>query len=67
MPNGHSAMEPATIRRLMAKRSVRAYLEQRRSERAAQGLRFDVAIALVLARRTNSNWGWLDQDRSTHV
>jgi hypothetical protein len=51
----------------MATRSIRAYLEQRRSERVSQGLRFEVAIALVLARRKTSNWAWLDQDRSTHV
>jgi hypothetical protein len=59
-------MNPLTLRRLMADRSIRALLEQRRNERRADRSRFGLAIAMVVANRTTANWAWLDQDRSTH-
>ena len=59
-------MDPQKLRRLMSDRSVRAFLAQRRNERRADRSRFGLAIAMVVANRTASNWAWLDQDRSTH-
>jgi hypothetical protein len=59
-------MSPEKLRQLMGDRSVRAYLEQRRNERAVIGSRLGFALAAVAANRVSSNWAWLDQDRSTH-
>jgi hypothetical protein len=59
-------MNTLKLRRLMADRSIRAFLEQRRNERRADSSRFGLAVAMVVANRTASNWAWLDQDRSTH-
>jgi len=59
-------MNAQKLRRLMSDRSIRAFLEQRRNERRADRSRFGLAIAMVVANRTASNWAWLDQDRSTH-
>jgi hypothetical protein len=59
-------MNAQTLRRLMSDRSIRAFLEQRRNERRADSSRFGLAVAMVVANRTASNWAWLDQDRSTH-
>jgi hypothetical protein len=59
-------MNAQKLRRLMADRSIRAFLAQRRNERRADRSRFGLAIAMVVANRTASNWAWLDQDRSTH-
>jgi len=50
----------------MSDRSLAAYLEQRRNERRAPVTQLGVAIALVLARRTGQDWGWLDQDQALH-
>ena len=55
-----------TLRRLMSDRGYRARLEQRRNERRADASRFGLAIASVMLNRSTSDWGWLDQDRSTH-
>jgi hypothetical protein len=59
-------MNPEKLRQLMSDRSIRAHLEQRRNERLARRSRLGFAIAMVVANRTVSNWGWLDQDRSNH-
>jgi len=59
-------MDADTLRRLMSDRSIRARLEQRRNERHADASRFGLAIASVMVNRSTSDWGWLDQDRSTH-
>ena len=66
MTDNLDPMNPLTLRRLVSDRSIRAFLEQRRNERRADRSRFGLAIALVVANRTSSNWAWLDQDRSTH-
>ena len=57
-------MNAQKLRRLMSDRSIRAFLEQRRNERRADRSRFGLAIAMVVANRTASNWAWLDQDLS---
>jgi hypothetical protein len=59
-------MSPEKLGRLMSDRSLAAYLEQRRNERRASASQLGVAIALVLARRTGQDWGWLDQDEALH-
>jgi hypothetical protein len=59
-------MDADTLRRLMSDRSIWARLEQRRNERRADASRFGLAIASVIVKRSTSDWGWLDQDRSTH-
>jgi len=66
MTDNLDPMNPLTLRRLVSDRSIRAFLEQRRNERRADRSRFGLAIAMVVANRTASNWAWLDQDRSTH-
>ena len=66
MTDNLDPMNPLTLRRLVSDRSIRAFLEQRRNERRADRSRFGLAIAMVVANRTSSNWAWLDQDRSTH-
>ena len=66
MTDNLDPMNPLTLRRLVSDRSIRAFLEQRRNERAADRSRFGLAIAMVVANRTAANWAWLDQDRSTH-
>ncbi len=58
-------MDADTLRRLMSDRSIRARLEQRRNERRADASPLGLAIASVVVNRT-SDWGWLDQDGSTH-
>jgi hypothetical protein len=59
-------MDADMLRRLMSDRSIRARLEQGRNERRADASRFGLAIASVMVNRSTSDWGWLDQDRSTH-
>lgn len=60
-------MSSETIARLMSRRSLGAYLQQRRNERVARDARLGVACALVLAKRAaNGDWAWLDQDRALH-
>jgi len=60
-------MTPETLKRLMADRSLAAFLEQRRNERrSGGGSQLGVAIALVISRRVDGDWAWLDQDRALH-
>jgi hypothetical protein len=60
------SMAAETLARLMARRSIRAYLEQRRSERRFAASRLSVALGIVMAERAGRDWGWLDQDRALH-
>jgi len=59
-------MSPETLSRLMARRSIAGYLEQRRNERRFAASRLSVAIALVITDRPGRDWAWLDQDRALH-
>jgi hypothetical protein len=59
-------MPPGNLARLMSRRSIGSYLEQRRNERRADASRLGVALALVIAVRAGNDWAWLDQDRALH-
>jgi hypothetical protein len=60
-------MSPRTLARLMARRSIGGWLEQRRNERAARFSRLSVAISFVVAQRRAGDWAWLDQDKALHA
>jgi len=60
------SMSIETLARLMHRRSIGAYLEQRRNERRSGGSRLSIAIGLIVADRTGRDWAWLDQDRALH-